>query len=69
MVFQDPRAHINPVRTIGDFLDRGAAPGARRGRAPRPRRRAAALLDEVGIARRAALRQYPHELSGGCCSG
>ena len=20
MVFQDPRAHINPVRTIGDFL-------------------------------------------------
>ena len=23
MIFQDPSTHINPVRTIGDFLDRG----------------------------------------------
>ena len=49
MVFQDPRAHINPVRRIGDFLtealriDRGRS--AARGRAPRGRE----LLDEVGI--------------------
>src|ERR1700755_733312 len=65
MVFQDPRAHVNPVRTIGDFMaealrtlchvDRGAA-----------RRRAIAALADVGIPdgeRR--LKQYPHELSGG----
>jgi oligopeptide/dipeptide ABC transporter ATP-binding protein len=65
MVFQDPRAHINPVRTIGDFMtealrtirrvDKGAA-----------RRQAIAALDDVGIPdgeRR--LKQYPHELSGG----
>jgi oligopeptide/dipeptide ABC transporter ATP-binding protein len=65
MIFQDPRAHTNPVRTIGDFMtealrtNRGVA-------AAEARRRAAALLEEVGIAdgeRR--LRQYPHELSGG----
>lgn len=65
VVFQDPRAHINSVRRIGDFLcesmrinlgfDRQAA-----------RRRALELLDDVGVGggeRR--LRQYPHELSGG----
>ena len=26
MIFQDPRAHINPVRTIGDFLTEGLTP-------------------------------------------
>jgi oligopeptide/dipeptide ABC transporter ATP-binding protein len=65
VVFQDPRAHINPVRRIGDFMtevlrtNRGVS-------ADDARSRAVALLAEVGIpdgARR--LRQYPHELSGG----
>jgi oligopeptide/dipeptide ABC transporter ATP-binding protein len=65
VIFQDPRAHINPVRTIGDFMtevlrtNQGVRPAAARSRA-------AALLEEVGIGdggRR--LRQYPHELSGG----
>jgi oligopeptide/dipeptide ABC transporter ATP-binding protein len=64
MIYQDPRAHINPVRTIGDFLLEGpAARGV-------PRReahdRAVDLLGQVGIAdggRR--MRQYPHQLSGG----
>lgn len=63
-VFQDPRAHINPVRRIGDFMteqlrsakvDRGTAV-----------RRAIEQLRAVGIPdgeRR--LRQFPHELSGG----
>jgi oligopeptide/dipeptide ABC transporter ATP-binding protein len=65
MIFQDPRAHINPVRTIGDFMTEvlRTNQGVRSGPAAA---RAAALLEEVGISdgeRR--LRQYPHELSGG----
>ena len=65
MVFQDPRAHINPVRTIGDFISEALCTnrGVSRRKA---RERAIATLDDVGIddgARR--LHQYPHELSGG----
>jgi oligopeptide/dipeptide ABC transporter ATP-binding protein len=65
MVFQDPRAHVNPVRTIGDFMTE-ALRRIRREPAATARRKAVAALDDVGIAggeRR--LRQYPHELSGG----
>ncbi|MYW67345.1 ATP-binding cassette domain-containing protein [Streptomyces sp. SID8379] len=64
MVFQDPRAHINPVRTIGDFLTEGLIASG-----TRPREATATvtgLLRSVGIpdaARR--LRQRPPELSGG----
>ncbi|MDL9981540.1 ABC transporter ATP-binding protein [Microbacterium sp. ASV49] len=65
MIFQDPRAHVNPVHTVGDFLtealvrDRGVD---RRD----AERRAVTLLDEVGVRNpEARLRQYPHELSGG----
>ncbi|MGW4412060.1 ABC transporter ATP-binding protein [Nonomuraea sp. NPDC004702] len=65
MVFQDPRAHINPVRSVGDFLTEAMVHNLRM-----PVRQASAravqLLKEVGIAdgeRR--LRQHPHELSGG----
>jgi oligopeptide/dipeptide ABC transporter ATP-binding protein len=65
MVFQDPRAHVNPVRTIGDFMTEALRThgGVSRGEA---RRRAVEALADVGIddgARR--LRQFPHELSGG----
>lgn len=64
MVFQDPRAHINPVRTIGDFLVEALV---ERGES---RTDALAtvteLLRAVGIADPASrLAQYPHELSGG----
>jgi oligopeptide/dipeptide ABC transporter ATP-binding protein len=65
VIFQDPRAHVNPVRTVGDFMTEALRTlhgvGGREAR-----RRATALLDEVGIPdgeRR--LRQYPHVLSGG----
>ncbi|WP_037501104.1 ABC transporter ATP-binding protein [Solirubrobacter soli] len=65
MVFQDPRAHVNPVRTIGDFM--GEALRTLRGvDRQAARRRAVTALAEVGIEdgeRR--LGQYPHELSGG----
>ncbi|MER5756747.1 ABC transporter ATP-binding protein [Streptomyces sp. NPDC002088] len=65
MIHQDPRAHINPVRTVGDFLTEGL-----RLREDVTRREAAtkavAQLAEVGIPdgeRR--MTQYPHQLSGG----
>ena len=65
VVFQDPRAHINPVRRIDDFMTESLrllqdVPKSE------ARKRAAAALEEVGIddpAKR--LGQFPHELSGG----
>lgn len=65
MVFQTPRAHLNPLRTIGDFMTEALVHVAGRKRDAADRR-AKELLDEVGITdpgRR--LRQYPAELSGG----
>jgi oligopeptide/dipeptide ABC transporter ATP-binding protein len=64
MVFQDPRAHVNPVRRIGDFLTEALRlRGVDRGTATD---RAVAALAEVGIPDgRRRLHQYPHELSGG----
>jgi oligopeptide/dipeptide ABC transporter ATP-binding protein len=64
-VFQDPRAAINPVRTVGDFMTEAMIRVLGRP-AAEARRRAVELLAEVGIEdgeRR--LRQYPHQLSGG----
>ncbi|MEP7023891.1 MAG: ABC transporter ATP-binding protein [Actinomycetota bacterium] len=65
MIFQDPRAHINPVRRIGDFMTE-----ALRTNLSVPMRearsRAVSMLGQVGISggeRR--LHHYPHELSGG----
>jgi oligopeptide/dipeptide ABC transporter ATP-binding protein len=65
MIFQDPRAHTNPVRRIGDFMTEAlctnlGVPSAE------ARSRAVNMLTQVGIengARR--LRQYPHQMSGG----
>jgi len=65
MVFQDPRAHVNPVRRIGDFMTEALR--MNQGISVRDaERRAVEMLGEVGIANGARrLRQYPHELSGG----
>jgi oligopeptide/dipeptide ABC transporter ATP-binding protein len=64
MIFQDPRAHTNPVRRIGDFMTEALlVQGVSKAEA---RDRAVEMLGQVGIdngARR--LSQYPHELSGG----
>src|SRR5215472_6887067 len=62
IVYQDPRAHVNEMHTIGDFL----AEGIRDQPAGERRERSIAALQMTGIAdpeRR--LRQYPHQLSGG----
>jgi len=62
IVYQDPRAHVNEMHPIGDFLTEGI-----RDHSPRERRElAVAALGATGIPdadRR--LRQYPHQLSGG----
>jgi oligopeptide/dipeptide ABC transporter ATP-binding protein len=63
-VFQDPRAAVNPMHTIGDFLleptrDRGGDLAA-------AATTAAETLARMGIADpRRRMRQYPFELSGG----
>lgn len=65
MIYQDPRAHINPLWTVGDFLVEGVVHTTRTTRA-QARQRALDLRAEVGIPdgeRRMA--QYPHQLSGG----
>ncbi|MCL7428403.1 ABC transporter ATP-binding protein [Streptomyces sp. YS415] len=65
MVFQDPRAHINPARGIGDFLIEGLTT-ARGVPAAEATRKVVTILREVGIAdAERRMRQRPHELSGG----
>ncbi|MFE7323495.1 ABC transporter ATP-binding protein [Streptomyces sp. NPDC057565] len=64
MVFQDPRAAVNPLRRVGDFVTEGLrASGLSAAVATT---RAEALLDAVGIRDpRGALRRFPHQFSGG----
>ena len=65
MIFQDPRAHVNPVRRVGDYMTEALRTNLGVSGAEASRR-ASDMLTQVGIdggARR--LRQYPHELSGG----
>lgn len=63
MIFQDPRAAINPLRGVEDFLTEGLRAARGRDKAG-ARARAVELLDAVGLPER-VLRRYPHELSGG----
>jgi peptide/nickel transport system ATP-binding protein len=65
IVFQDPRAHTNPLRTVGDFLTEGLR--LNQGLPERAsRERASELLSAVGVEDPwARLSNYPHELSGG----
>ncbi len=67
MIFQNPRAALNPIRPVGQQLADVLLRHGNVTRAEAPRR-AVALLAEVGIpdpARRAGA--YPFELSGGMC--
>jgi oligopeptide/dipeptide ABC transporter ATP-binding protein len=65
MVFQDPMTNLNPVLTIGEQIEETILAHDRVGK-DAARRRAAELLDQVGIPDPAgALRRFPHEFSGG----
>jgi oligopeptide transport system ATP-binding protein len=65
MVFQDPMTSLNPFLTIGDQLMEPLIVHDRMSRGD-ARRRAAEMLEKVGIADAAArLNDYPHRFSGG----
>lgn len=65
MVFQDPRAHTNPVRTVGAHLIE-VLRSARNMSRQAAEAAAVQALEEVAIPQPASrLRQYPHQLSGG----
>lgn len=63
MVFQDPRAAVNPLRRIGDFLTEGVTLAGTMSPA-QAAVRAAELLGAVGLDE-SVLRKYPGQVSGG----
>jgi len=65
VIFQDPAAYLNPVRSIGDQVTEPMiAHQSMSGRAARIR--AIELLERVGIADpESRLRMFPHQFSGG----
>ncbi|MEV6725797.1 ABC transporter ATP-binding protein [Streptomyces xanthochromogenes] len=63
MIFQDPRAAINPLRRIGDFLTESLRLNTGTP-AEEAERRAGEMLVAVGLTP-AALRRHPGQLSGG----
>lgn len=65
LIHQDPRAHINPTRTIGQFLTEGVVETGQM-KQIEATEAVCALMHDVGMSdpeRR--LKQYPHQLSGG----
>jgi peptide/nickel transport system ATP-binding protein len=67
MIFQDPTASLNPVRTVGAQLTESLREQDGIGHSE-ARRRAVELLAQVGLPDpQRQLRAYPYELSGGMC--
>ncbi len=65
MIYQDPRASINPVHRIEDFLIEGVVQAGMLSRSE-ARERAIALLRRMRLQEpEAVMRRYPDELSGG----
>ena len=63
MVYQDPRAHTNPVRRIDDFMTETLREAMPKSEA---RERAIDMLHQVGIRDgERCMHQFPHQLSGG----
>ena len=66
-IFQNPRAALNPIRTVGDQV-RDALESSGRSARRDSARRALELLEQVRIDRaKDRYRAFPHELSGGMC--
>ena len=63
MIFQDPRAHINPVRRVGDFMTEALRTNEGVPKAE-AYAQAADMLGQVGLESK-NLDKYPHQLSGG----
>lgn len=65
IVYQDPRAHVNPVHTVGDFLTEALRVNRKFSRGA-ARTRAIELCREVGIPDpEHLLDSYPYQFSGG----
>jgi peptide/nickel transport system ATP-binding protein len=64
MIFQDPQSSLNPRLTLASILARPMEAFDRHEHATARRKRAAELLDIVGLPA-SFLDRYPHELSGG----
>jgi peptide/nickel transport system ATP-binding protein len=65
LVHQDPRAHINPTRTIAQFVTEGVVHTGVMSKDD-ALERACSLMRDVGIAdAERRLAQFPHQLSGG----
>lgn len=68
MIFQNPRASLNPVHTIGDQLVETLRGHDRSLDVKTATERGVELLRKVGIPDpRARMAAYPHQLSGGLC--
>ena len=66
-IFQNPRAALNPIRSVGDQV-RDALETTGRAERGDSAQRALALLDQVRIERaKERFGAFPHELSGGMC--
>ena len=66
MIFQDPRAGINPIRRVGDFLTESLRLNHRWPKDAGAHARRSSCLRAVGLDDpERHFRQYPHELSGG----
>jgi peptide/nickel transport system ATP-binding protein len=66
-IFQNPRAALNPIRSVGDQV-RDALEASGRCSRKDSARRALELLEQVRIERAGdRFRAFPHELSGGMC--
>lgn len=64
-IFQDPRSHVDPLWSVGDYLTEGMRHHGGLSR-PAAREKAIELLRRVGISDgKRRLKQYPDELSGG----